>query len=72
MKEKQTIHRICPCHRFDIEGIQTWLEDMAKDGWILEKGGYGLGTFTFQRSQPIRWSLRVRNPIWSGKNIWKC
>lgn len=59
MKEKQTIHRICPCHRYDIEGIQTWLEDMAADGWLLEKGGYGLGTFTFQRSKQIRCKYRL-------------
>lgn len=59
MKEKQTIHRICPCHQYDIEGIQSWLEDMAKDGWTLEQGGYGLGTFTFRRSNPTRCKYRL-------------
>lgn len=68
MKEKQTIHRIYPCHRFDIEGIQTWLEDMAKDGWILEKGGYGLGTFTFQRSYPVRCRYRLEVVFESRKS----
>lgn len=70
MKEKQTIHRICPCHQYDIEGIQTWLEDMAKDGWILENGGYGLGTFTFNRSQPIQCRYRLE-VIFEGKKSYK-
>lgn len=66
MKEKQTIHRICPCHQYDIECIQTWLEDMAKDGWMLEKGGYGLGTFTFLQSQPTRCKYRLE-VVFEGK-----
>lgn len=63
---KDTIHRICPCHRYDIEGIQTWLEDMAKDGWILEEGGYGLGTFTFRRGNPTRCRYRLE-VLFEGK-----
>lgn len=66
MKEKQYIHRICPCHNYDIEGIQTWLEDMAKEGWILEKNGYGLCTFSFQRGKPIRLRYRLE-VLFEGK-----
>ena len=29
-------YRICPCFSYDIEGIQTWLEDMASQGLVLE------------------------------------
>ena len=25
-------YRTCPCFSFDVEGIQTWLEDMAAQG----------------------------------------
>ena len=70
MKEKQTIHRLCPCHHYDIEGIQTWLEDMAKEGWLLEKGGYGLGTFTFNRNQPIQCRYRLE-VIFEGKKSYQ-
>ena len=30
-------HRICPCNAYDIEGIQSWLEDLAAEGLQLEK-----------------------------------
>ena len=39
---------------------------MAADGWILEKGGYGLGTFTFQRRQPTRCKYRLE-VVFEGK-----
>ena len=59
MTERNEIHRIPPCHRYDLEGIQTWLEDMAKDGWLLETDGYSLGLFTFQRCEPITCRYRL-------------
>lgn len=70
MKEKQSIHRLCPCHHYDIEGIQTWLEDMARDGWILEKGGWGLGTFTFDRGAPVQCRYRLE-VIFEGKKSYQ-
>ena len=36
-------YRFCPCFRYDIEGIQTWLEDMAAQGLVLEADGIFLG-----------------------------
>ena len=41
-------YRICPCFSYDVEGIQTWLEDMATQGLVLEADGTFLGIFTFQ------------------------
>lgn len=70
MKEKQTTHRLCPCHPYDIEGIQTWLEDMAREGWILQKSGYGLGTFTFNRGAPIQCRYRLE-VIFEGKKDYR-
>lgn len=59
MGEKTRIHRICPCHSYDIEGIQTWLEDMAAGGCLLEQEGCGLGFFSFERTAPRRCRFRL-------------
>jgi len=52
-------YRTCPCPSYDIEGIQTWLEDMAARGLILEADGAFLGVFTFQRSTPQKLIYRL-------------
>lgn len=58
MTEKY-IHRLCPCAKWDIEGIQTWLEDMAEKGWHLDPDGGFLGIFSFLEGQPqpVRYRL---------------
>jgi len=57
MSEKY-IHRTCPCFGWDIEGIQTWLEDMAARGFHLEADGAFLGLFSFLKGEPQ--SVRYR------------
>lgn len=43
-------YRICPCFSYDVEGIQTWLEDLAAEGLVLEADGIFLGFFTFRKT----------------------
>ena len=45
-------YRICPCNAYDIEGIQSWLEDLALEGLVLERDGYFGGFFTFAQALP--------------------
>ena len=52
-------YRICPCFSYDIEGIQTWLEDMASQGLVLEADGTFLGIFTFQKTTPKKYRYRL-------------
>jgi hypothetical protein len=52
-------YRICPCFPYDIEGIQTWLEDMASQGLVLEADGTFLGIFTFQKTTPKKYRYRL-------------
>ena len=52
-------YRTCPCFSFDVEGIQTWLEDMAAQGLVLEADGAFLGIFTFQKTTPRRCRYRL-------------
>ena len=52
-------YRICPCFSYDIEGIQSWLEDMASQGLVLEADGTFLGIFTFQKTTPKKCRYRL-------------
>ncbi len=52
-------YRICPCFAYDVEGIQTWLEDMASQGLVLEADGTFLGFFTFQKTTPRKCRYRL-------------
>lgn len=52
-------YRTCPCFAYDVEGIQTWLEDMAAQGLVLEADGTFLGIFTFQKTAPRKCRYRL-------------
>ena len=54
----EQIRRIPPCPDYDLEGWQSWLEDLAAEGYLPEKFGT---TFTyFNKSEPktIRYRLQ--------------
>ena len=61
-------YRICPCFPYDVEGIQTWLEDMASKGLVLEAGGTFLGFFTFRKTVPQKYQYRLA-PIQEKKGF---
>lgn len=61
-------YRICPCFPYDIEGIQTWLEDMAAQGLVLEADGTFLGLFTFQKTVPQKLQYRL-SPVKEKKGF---
>ena len=45
MTEEKKVYRLCPCFSHDIEGIQTWLEDLAMDGLFLMPEGRVISIF---------------------------
>ena len=51
MKQKR-IRRLAPCPGYDVEKIVSWLTDMAKEGWILEKDSEIFGWLTFNQEAP--------------------
>jgi len=53
------VYRLCPCFSHDIEGIQTWLEDLAMEGLFLEPYGRTLSVFTFRRDTPRKALYRL-------------
>lgn len=58
-QEHRRAWRICPCRSWDVEGIQTWLEDLAAEGLVLEDDGYFWGMFSFLRTTPRRIVYRL-------------
>lgn len=60
---KDRIHRICPCPSYDIDAIQTWLEDMAADGWQITKFHPFLRRVEFVRVTPRRALYRLEPDI---------
>ncbi len=47
-EDKRYVYRICPCDPYDIEGLQSWLEDLALEGLFPEDDPF-CGIFTFER-----------------------
>ena len=55
----QYIYRRPPYPAYDIEGIESWLEDLAADGLLLDPDGYVFGTMQFQPAAPRRLKYRL-------------
>ena len=53
------VFRFCPCNFWNIEAIQSWLEDMAVQGLFLEKDGLYWKVFSFERKIPQKVKYRL-------------
>lgn len=53
------VHRLCPCDPCNVEGIQSWLEDMASSGLFLAEDGVFCGVFSFERRSPRKVKYRL-------------
>ncbi len=58
-KKNRSIYRFLPCSFFDVEGIESWLSDMALDGYVLEKDGFKGGFAVFEKSEPVNMRYRL-------------
>lgn len=69
-KKDRLAYRICPCFSHDIEGIQTWLEDLAMEGLFLVPEGRTLTVFSFRRESPkkVRYRMEAVGPqgLWAA------
>ena len=52
MYENETVIRVLPCACFDIEAVESWLTDMAREGLYLERQGIYWGLGHFYRGEP--------------------
>lgn len=61
-KKEKTIRHLLPCPSYDIERIESWLEDMAGEGLLLAGGSYATHRIPFLPAPPqtIRYRLEPK------------
>ena len=57
--DKQRIYRLPPCPDYDVEGTESWLEEMAEKGWQLSEDGFFAGFAAFDTKPPARIRYRL-------------
>jgi len=55
----QYVYRRPPYSYYDIEGIESWLEDLITDGLWLDKDGYVFGFLQFRPGTPRKLKYRL-------------
>ncbi len=58
----KTVKRcLIPCAMWDMERIESWLEDMALEGWYLRQDGIFAGFASFEKVEPrnVRYRLEI-------------
>lgn len=59
MKINKWVRRHLPCHPYDVEGIESWLTDMAQKGYILKSQPMCFGCLYFEKTEPQNISYRL-------------
>ncbi len=59
-EEKKTYYRLAPCASYDVEGMESWLEDMAEQGLFLSSDGFFCGFGFFHKEEPVRAKYRLQ------------
>lgn len=59
MKINKWVRRHLPCHPYDVEGIESWLTDMAQKGYILKGQPMRFGCLYFEETEPQNISYRL-------------
>lgn len=59
-EEKKTYYRLAPCPAYDVEGMESWLEDMAEEGLFLTEDGFFCGFGFFHREGPRKARYRLQ------------
>lgn len=59
-EEKKTYYRLAPCPSYDVEGLESWLEDMAEEGLFLTNDGFFCGFGFFHRDEPRKAKYRLQ------------
>lgn len=54
-------YRLPPCPAYDVEGTESWLEDMAEKGFFLTQDGFFVGFGIFEKRAPgkVRYRLEA-------------
>ena len=54
------IHRPAPCPAYDIYGMESWLETMAQEGYLLARDGFFMGFADFEAAKPCTMKYRLQ------------
>ena len=74
VKEGKQVWKIPPCPVYDVEGMESWLSDMARQGLLLCKDGFFAGFAAFERKEPCEMRYRLepaqrKLSFWSDKGM---
>ncbi len=61
--------RLAPCPDYDVEGMESWLADMAADGLFLAKDGFFADVATFEKATPKKMLYRLEASQ-NGSGMW--
>ena len=56
---KHHVYRLAPCPAYDVEGMESWLCDMAQKGLFLTKDGFFAGVAVFEYGIPCKARYRL-------------
>ena len=68
-KKVKKRYRLPPCPAYDVEGTESWLSDMASEGWLLEEDGIFCGVATFEKADPVNMKYRL-TVAEKGTSMW--
>ena len=63
------VYRIPPCPTYDVEGMESWLTDMAAQGLFLCQDGFFAGFAAFERGEPRPMRYRLE-PSPKAVSLW--
>ncbi len=59
-EEKKIYYRLAPCPAYDVEGMESWLEDLAEEGLFLTGDGFFCGFGFFHKEEPKKVKYRLQ------------
>ena len=58
--EYKLYYRLAPCPSYDVEGMESWLEDLAEEGLYLSGDGFFCGFGLFYKDEPGKVKYRLQ------------
>ena len=65
-EEKKTVYRLAPCPAYDVEGMESWLSDLAEEGLFLTQDGFFCGFGFFYEDVPRKAKYRLQASEFQG------
>ena len=63
----ETIYKVCPISIYDVAAVETWLEDLAREGWCPV--GFPGGRVELRPDAPMESRFRLQ-PLRGKKRPW--